>query len=188
VHPFKGFEPSNIHYVIGSTKKGREKIEFYAMWSYSKLSSLQLPYSLLLTIIEGLEPKVSIWRAYIYLTCDVLLLEIKVPRFKCIYNIFANITNLTSYDLVMEIMQNSFIHNFYISHIDIMHWKHIWHTYLEEDKKFVWHLFIYSFILHLLTHLSTCQTCFEHMIFVCKPCQWKMYKRPTPKFLLDSFN
>jgi len=28
-----------------------------------------------------------------------------------------------SYDLVMEIVQNLFIHNLYVSHIDIMHWK-----------------------------------------------------------------
>jgi hypothetical protein len=28
----------------------------------------------------------------------------------------------------MEIMQNSFIHNLYISRIDIVHQKHIWHT------------------------------------------------------------
>jgi hypothetical protein len=37
------------------------------------------------------------------------------------------ITNLTSHNLVMKIMQNPFIHNSYISHIDIMHWKHIFH-------------------------------------------------------------
>jgi hypothetical protein len=35
------------------------------------------------------------------------------------------ITNLTSHKLVMEIMQNSFIHNLYVLHIDIMHWKQI---------------------------------------------------------------
>jgi hypothetical protein len=40
------------------------------------------------------------------------------------------ITTLTSHDLVMEFMQKKFIHNLYISQIDIMHWKHIWHTYL----------------------------------------------------------
>ncbi len=33
------------------------------------------------------------------------------------------ITNLESHDLVMKIMQNSFIHNSYISHTDIVHWK-----------------------------------------------------------------
>jgi hypothetical protein len=37
------------------------------------------------------------------------------------------ITNLTSHNLVMEIVQNLFIHISYISHTDIMHWKHIWH-------------------------------------------------------------
>jgi hypothetical protein len=56
-----------------------------------------------------------------------------------VYNpLFANefntinllIINLTFNDLVMEIMQNSFIHNLYILCIDIMHWKHIWHMNL----------------------------------------------------------
>ncbi len=37
------------------------------------------------------------------------------------------ITNLESHDLVMKIMKNSFIHNSYISHVDIVHWKHIFH-------------------------------------------------------------
>jgi hypothetical protein len=32
------------------------------------------------------------------------------------------ITNLTFHDLVMKILQN-----LYISHINIVHWKHIWH-------------------------------------------------------------
>jgi hypothetical protein len=31
------------------------------------------------------------------------------------------VTNLTSHDLVMEFMQNLFIHNLYISHINIVH-------------------------------------------------------------------
>jgi hypothetical protein len=30
----------------------------------------------------------------------------------------------------MEIVQILFIHNLYISLINIMHWKHIWHTNL----------------------------------------------------------
>jgi hypothetical protein len=56
-----------------------------------------------------------------------------------IYNpLFANelstinllITNLTFSDLVMEIVQNSFIHNLYILRIDIVYWKHIWHMSL----------------------------------------------------------
>jgi len=34
------------------------------------------------------------------------------------------ITTLTSHDLIMEIMQNLFIHDLYVSHINIMHWKH----------------------------------------------------------------
>jgi hypothetical protein len=37
------------------------------------------------------------------------------------------IINLTFHDLVMKIVQNSFIHNLYISYTDIVHWKHIWH-------------------------------------------------------------
>jgi hypothetical protein len=32
-------------------------------------------------------------------------------------------------------------------------------------------LFIYNFLLHLSTHLSMCQTCFQRIIFMCK-----MYK------------
>ncbi len=52
------------------------------------------------------------------------------------------ITNLTSHDLILEIMQNSFIHNLYVSHINIMHWKHIWNMNLLEDAKSMWHSFI----------------------------------------------
>ncbi len=33
----------------------------------------------------------------------------------------SSITNLTSHDLVMEIMPNLFIHNSYVSHINIVH-------------------------------------------------------------------
>jgi hypothetical protein len=79
-----------------------------------------------------------------------------------------HITNLTSHDLVMEIVKNSFIHNLYISRINIMHWKHIWHMNLLEDENFVWHLFTHRFIFHSSTHLSIYQTCFQCMIFVCK--------------------
>jgi len=32
----------------------------------------------------------------------------------------------------------------------------------------MWHLFIHKFVFHLSTHLSMCQTCFQHMIFMCK--------------------
>jgi hypothetical protein len=35
------------------------------------------------------------------------------------------IMNLTSHNLVMEIMQNLFICNLYISHINIVHYKHV---------------------------------------------------------------
>ncbi len=38
----------------------------------------------------------------------------------------------------------------------------------ENHAKFVWDLFIHRFIPHLSTHLSMCQMCFQHMIFVCK--------------------
>jgi len=64
------------------------------------------------------------------------------------------ITNLTSHEIIMEIVQNSFNRNSYVSHTNIMHWKHIWNMDLLEDAKFVWHLFIHKFVLHLLTHLS----------------------------------
>jgi hypothetical protein len=30
----------------------------------------------------------------------------------------------------MEIVQKTFIHNLYVLDINIMYWKHIWHTYL----------------------------------------------------------
>jgi hypothetical protein len=43
----------------------------------------------------------------------------------------------------MKIMQNLFIHNSYVSHTYIMHWKHIGH--IQEDVKFLWHSFIHSF-------------------------------------------
>lgn len=44
------------------------------------------------------------------------------------FNVHLHITNLTSHDLEMEIMQNSFIYNSYILQINIVHWKCIWHT------------------------------------------------------------
>jgi hypothetical protein len=44
------------------------------------------------------------------------------------------ITNLTFHYLIMEIMQNSFIHNSYVSHTDIMHYKHSWHTVIGRCK------------------------------------------------------
>jgi hypothetical protein len=37
----------------------------------------------------------------------------------------------------MEFVQNLFIHNLYISHINIVHWKHIWDMNLLEDEKSV---------------------------------------------------
>jgi hypothetical protein len=43
-------------------------------------------------------------------------------------------TNLTSHDLVMEIVQNSFIHILYVLHTNIMHWKHIWHKFIRKYK------------------------------------------------------
>jgi hypothetical protein len=68
-----------------------------------------------------------------------------------------NITNLAFHDLIMEIMQNLFIYNLYVSCIDIMHWKHIWHTDLLKDAKSVWHLFIHRFILHFICqHIYSC--------------------------------
>jgi hypothetical protein len=87
------------------------------------------------------------------------------------YNQVHYIANLTSHDLVMEIVQNSLNHNSYISHTNIVHWKHIWDMSLLEDVKFMWHSFIHRFILHSSIHLSMCQTCFQHMTFACK-----MYK------------
>jgi len=57
------------------------------------------------------------------------------------------ITNLAFHDLVTKIVQNLFFCILYVSHINIMHWKHIWHTNLLEDAKFMWHLFIHRFIL-----------------------------------------
>ncbi len=68
------------------------------------------------------------------------------------------ITNLTSHDLVMEIVLNSFIHNSYVSCIDIVHWKHIWYINLCNNVKFVWHSFIHKFVLHLLIY-----SCVKHV-------------------------
>ncbi len=78
-----------------------------------------------------------------------------------------HITNLASHDLVMEIVQNSFIHNLYVSSINIVHWKHIWHKFIGRCKIHVT-LFVHRFVLHPLTHLSMCQMCFQHMIFMRK--------------------
>jgi hypothetical protein len=58
------------------------------------------------------------------------------------------ITNLASHNLVMEIMQNSFNHNSYVSLIKIVYWKHIWNTNLLEDAKFMWHSFIGLYFIH----------------------------------------
>ncbi len=66
---------------------------------------------------------------------------------------FTIILNLTSHDLILDIMQNSLNCNLYIFHINIVHWKHIWNTSLLKDAKFIWHLFIHRFVLHPLTHL-----------------------------------
>ncbi len=55
-----------------------------------------------------------------------------------------------------------------VKFVHFMHWKHIWHMDLSKDVKFMWHLFIHKFILHMSTHLSMCQICFQCMIFVCK--------------------
>ncbi len=69
---------------------------------------------------------------------------------------------------IIEIMQKLFIYNSYISSTNIVHYKHIWHTNLWEDVELMCHLFIHWFVFHLSTHLSMCQMCFQHIIFVCK--------------------
>jgi hypothetical protein len=80
-----------------------------------------------------------------------------------------NITNLTSHDLVMEIVQNSFNRNSYISHTNIVHWKHIWNTNLLEDVKFVGHLFIHRFVLHC-RHIYLCVKCVFNAWHSCIKC------------------
>jgi hypothetical protein len=52
---------------------------------------------------------------------------------------------------------------------------------LHENEKNVQHSFIHRFIFHPSTHLSMYQTCFQHMIFVCK-----MYE-PTNEQTLHDF-
>jgi hypothetical protein len=84
-----------------------------------------------------------------------------------VVSLCGGITNLASHSLVMKIMQNSFIHNSYVSHINIMHWKHIWDMDLLEDAKSMWHSPIHRFVHHLLTHLSMCQTCFQTKHDIC---------------------
>jgi hypothetical protein len=43
----------------------------------------------------------------------------------------------------------------YISRTSIVHWKHIWHTYLLENVKFMWiHSFIGSYFIH--QHIFPC--------------------------------
>jgi hypothetical protein len=79
-----------------------------------------------------------------------------------------NIINLTSHDLIIEIVQNSFNYNSYVSCINILYWKRIWNIDWLEDVKFVWHLFIHKFLLHLTTHLFVYQWCSQHMISVHK--------------------
>jgi hypothetical protein len=78
------------------------------------------------------------------------------------------ITNLAFHDFIVEIMQNSFNHNLYISRTNIVYWKRIWDMDLLKDTKSVWHLFIHRFIFRPSTHLSVCQISFQYMVFVCK--------------------
>ncbi len=50
--------------------------------------------------------------AFFVVGWDMLKINVKRKTF---------ITNLTSHNLTMEIVQNLFIHNSYVSHINIMH-------------------------------------------------------------------
>jgi hypothetical protein len=49
----------------------------------------------------------------------------------------AYIIFLASHNIIMEIMQNLFIHNLYVSYTDIVHWKHIWHKLIRRCKMHV---------------------------------------------------
>jgi len=81
-----------------------------------------------------------------------------------------DITNLASHNLIMEIMQNLFICDSYISCTTIMHWKHIWHTDLHEDEKFVHdiHSFIGSYFIH--QHIYPCFKCVFNTWYSCVKC------------------
>jgi hypothetical protein len=75
---------------------------------------------------------------FLFIHFMVLIIILLYPLFAFILLIFRwllrpytnIIINLASHDLVMEIMQISFIHNSYILRTNIVHWKHIWYMYL----------------------------------------------------------
>jgi hypothetical protein len=71
--------------------------------------------------------------------------------------------------LVIEIVQNSFIYNSYILHINIVHWKHIWHT----NYRRMWNScdicsFIHLYFIH--QHNYPCVKCVFNIWYSCVKC------------------
>jgi hypothetical protein len=60
------------------------------------------------------------------LSCNELQMVIATQKPSCKTSyISPHFLKVASHDLIMEIMQKSFIHNSYVSCINIMHWKHM---------------------------------------------------------------
>ncbi len=153
----KKFKPSFYNLCLISFEKPLLTILIILFFYFSKRDSYDDAHHFLLLYIQVLIKFFIIFAFYTIKHLTPLSLG---------NNYFENITNLTSHDLILKIMQNLFIHDLYISCIDIMHWKHIWHIFVGICE--ICATFIHSFIFYSLTHLYICQTCFEHMIFMCE--------------------
>ncbi len=95
--------------------------------------------------------------------------SINVSKDLSILNDNTNITNLTSHDLIMEIVQNLFIHNLYISHIYIT----ITNTFdAKIYKKMRNSCDICSFICSyfICQHFYSCVKCVFNVWYSCVKC------------------
>jgi hypothetical protein len=78
------------------------------------------------------------------------------------------ITNLTFNKLIMKIMWSLFIHSLYIWHMNIMHWKHIWHIDKCVDR---WNMNLWMNKCHMnfaSSYKYVCQMCIQCMISMCE--------------------
>ncbi len=71
--------------------------------------------------------------------------------------------NLTSHNLIMKIVQNSFNHKLYVSHINIVHWKHIWVMDILDIRSFIGSYFICQ-------HIYLCVKRVFNAWYLCKKC------------------
>ncbi len=71
--------------------------------------------------LKNLDPKINLWcqSRFFMETCQLNNMVTIKSMGMALGEYY--ITNLISHDLIMEIVQNSFIHNSYVLHINIMH-------------------------------------------------------------------